>query len=92
MLEIVLVASLIWEEHEENFLLVFNLIFSSSFRLCSSDMDLSSWLLGLYSCDLSSWLLGLCSCDGFEFLVLVWSVKNTKNKLKNMKNIKKTKF
>ena len=46
MLEIGLVASWIWEEHEENFLLVFNLIFSS-FRLCSSDMGLSSWLLGL---------------------------------------------
>ena len=37
-----LVASWIWEEHEENFLLVFNLIFSSCFCLCSSDMGLSS--------------------------------------------------
>ena len=69
MLEIGLVASWIWEEHEENFMLVFNLIFSSCFRLCSSDMGFSSWLLGLCSCDLSSWLLGLCSCDGFQFLV-----------------------
>ena len=69
MLEIGLVASWIWEEHEENFLLVFNLIFSSCFRLCSSYMGFSSWLLGLCSCDLSSWLLGLCSCDGFQFLV-----------------------
>ena len=47
LLEIDLVASWIWEEHEENFLLVFNLIFSSCFRLCSFDMGLSSWLLGL---------------------------------------------
>ena len=44
-----LVASWIWEEHEENFLLVFNLIFSSCFHLYSSDMGLSSWLLGLCS-------------------------------------------
>ena len=42
-----LVASWIWEEHEKNFLLVFNLIFSSCFFLCSSYMGLSSWLLGL---------------------------------------------
>ena len=47
LLEIGLVASWIWEEHEENFLLVFNLIFSSCFCLCSSDMGLSSWLLDL---------------------------------------------
>ena len=47
LLEIGLVASWIWEEHEENFLLVFNLIFSSCFCSCSSDMDLSSWFLGL---------------------------------------------
>ena len=40
---------LIWEAHEENFLLVFNLIYSSCFCLCSSDMGLSSWLLGLVS-------------------------------------------
>ena len=39
----------IWEEHEENFLLVFNLIISSCFCLCSFDMGLSSWLLGLVS-------------------------------------------
>ena len=45
LLEIGLVASWTWEEHEEYFLLVFNLIFSS-FRLCSSDMGLSSCLLG----------------------------------------------
>ena len=57
LLEIGLVASWIWKEHEENFMLVFNLIFSSCFHLCSSDMGLSSWLLGL------------CSCDGFKFLV-----------------------
>ena len=49
MLEIGLVASWIWEEHEENFLLVFNLIFSSCFCLYSSDMGLSSWLLDLVS-------------------------------------------
>ena len=42
LLEIGLVASWTWEEHEEYFLLVFNLIFSS-FHLCSSDMGLSSW-------------------------------------------------
>ena len=36
LLEIGLVASWIWKEHEENFLLVFNLIFSSCFHLCSS--------------------------------------------------------
>ena len=42
LLEIGLVASWTWEEHEEYFLLVFNLIFSS-FRLCSSNMGLSSW-------------------------------------------------
>ena len=47
MLEISLVASWIWEEHEENFLFVFNLIFSPCFCLCSSNMDLSSWLLSL---------------------------------------------
>ena len=46
LLEIGLVACGIWEEHEKNFLLVFNLIFSC-FCLCSSDMGLSSWLLGL---------------------------------------------
>ena len=45
MLEIDLVASWIWEEHEENFLLVFNFFFF--FCLCASDMGLSSWLLGL---------------------------------------------
>ena len=49
LLEIGLVVSWIWEEHEENFLLVFNLIFSSCFCLCSSDMGLSSWLLDLVS-------------------------------------------
>ena len=49
LLEIGLVASWIWEEHEENFLLVFNLIFCFCFCLCSSDMGLSSWLLGLFS-------------------------------------------
>ena len=48
-LDLDLVASWIWEENEENFLLVFNLIFSSCFCLCSSDMGLSSWLLGLVS-------------------------------------------
>ena len=48
-LDLDLVASWIWEEHEENFLLVFNLIFSSCFCLCSSDMGLSSWLLDLVS-------------------------------------------
>ena len=37
LLEIGLVASWTWVEHEEYFLLVFNLIFSS-FCLCSSDM------------------------------------------------------
>ena len=42
LLEIGLVASWTWEEHEEYFLLVFNLIFSS-FHLCSSNMGLSSW-------------------------------------------------
>ena len=42
LLEIGLVASWTWEEHEEYFLLVFNLIFSS-FHLCSSDISLSSW-------------------------------------------------
>ena len=42
-------CSWIWEEHEENFLLVFNLIFSSCFCLCFSDMGWSSWLLGLVS-------------------------------------------
>ena len=42
LLEIGLVASWTWEEHEEYFLLVFNLILSS-FHLCSSDMGLSSW-------------------------------------------------
>ena len=42
-------CSWIWEEHEENFLLVFNLIFSSCFCLCFSDMGLSSWLLDLVS-------------------------------------------
>ena len=47
LLEIGLVASWIWGEHEENFLLVFNLIFSSCFCLYSSDLGLSSWLLGL---------------------------------------------
>ena len=46
LLEIGLVASWIWKEHEENFMLVFNLIFSSCFHLCSSDMGLSSCLLG----------------------------------------------
>ena len=45
LLEIGLVASWTWVEHEEYFLLVFNLIFSS-FRLCSSGM-------GLSYCDLS---------------------------------------
>ena len=35
-------CSWIWEEHEENFLLVFNLIFSSCFCLCFSDMGLVS--------------------------------------------------
>ena len=35
-------ASWTWEEHEEYFLLVFNLIFSS-FYLFSSNMGLSSW-------------------------------------------------
>ena len=70
MLEIGLVASWIWEEHEENFLLVFNLIFSSCFRLCSSDMGFSSWLLGLCSCALSSWLLGLCLVMGFSSWLL----------------------
>ena len=49
LLEIGLVASWIWEEHEENFLLVFNLIFSSCFCLCFSDMGWSFWLLGLVS-------------------------------------------
>ena len=49
LLEIGLVASWTWEEHEEYFLLVFNLIFSS-FRLCSSDMGLSSCLLGSWVC------------------------------------------
>ena len=42
LLEIGLVASWTWEEHEEYFLLVFNLIFSS-FYLCSSNMGLRSW-------------------------------------------------
>ena len=42
LLEIGLFASWTWEEHEEYFLLVFNLIFSS-FHLCSSDISLSSW-------------------------------------------------
>ena len=49
MLKIGLVVSWIWEEHEENFILVFNLIFSSCFCLCSSDMGLSFWLLDLVS-------------------------------------------
>ena len=49
LLEIGLVASWIWEEHEDSFLLVFNLIFCFCFCLCSSDMGLSSWLLGLVS-------------------------------------------
>ena len=47
LLEIGLVASWIWEEQEENLLLVFNLIFSFCFCLRSPDMGLSSWLLGL---------------------------------------------
>ena len=47
LLEIGLVASWIWEEQEENLLLVFNLIFSFCFCLRSLDMSLSSWLLGL---------------------------------------------
>ena len=68
MLEIGLVASWTCEEHEEYFLLVFNLIFSS-FCLCSSDMGLSSWLC---CCDLSSWLLGSCSCDGWVFGLCSW--------------------
>ena len=65
LLEIGLVASWTWEEHEEYFLLVFNLIFSS-FRLCSSDMGLSSCLLGSCVCVvvIEFWLLGSCSCDG----------------------------
>ena len=70
LLEIGLVASWIWEEYEENFLLVFNLIFSFCFCLCSSDMGLSSWLLGLCSCALSSWLLGLCLVMGFSSWLL----------------------
>ena len=45
-----LVVSWTWKEHEEYFLLVFNLNFSS-FHLCSTDMALSSWLLGSCSCD-----------------------------------------
>ena len=49
LLDLDLVASWIWEEYEENFLLVFNLIFSSCFCLCFSDMGWSSWLLGLVS-------------------------------------------
>ena len=49
LLEIDLVASWTWEEHEEYFLLVFNLMFSS-FRLCSSDIGLSSCLLGSWVC------------------------------------------
>ena len=47
LLEIGLVGSWILEEHDENFLLEFNLFFSSYFCLCSSNMGLSFWLLGL---------------------------------------------
>ena len=74
-----------WIHCSSFFLLVFNLIFSSSLFIYV--LLIWVWVLGL---------LGLCSCDGFEFLVVrfdlerIWRTScKMKNKLKNMKNIKK---